>query len=514
MSAVSHSDLSKDDWPIARNKSIHPFFLLILLFYLAVATLYAWQTPKWQAPDEPAHFNYIQYVAEQHQFPVLQPGDYPAQYLEEIKTNKFPPHMSIAPIRYEFHQPPLYYVLAAILYRLTAGLPFAAQFLALRLFSVATGAGILLVTYCLIQAIFPRSLFIPLAATAFVAVVPMHLAITAAMNNDALAELLMLLMLYLSVRTIQEGLAPRRALLTGILLGLVLLTKTTIYLLAIGAVVMSILWQQESPCALSVTKPLAKGRYLLYVFALALLIAAPWFVRNALLYGGMDILGWQRHDAIVAGQLRTAELWAQIGPLSFAQRFIRTTFNSFWAQFGWMGVPVDERIYLALALFTAVIGIGCVLFLIRLRQGQIELTPVQKNALLLMAVVALLSTLTYFAYNLKFVQHQGRYLFTAVGALSLGAALGLQELLRPSTARWLTIVLLLISLLLLIQGLLSGDMHKWTLAVLAPAIAFFAAAGWLPTRWQWLPPVLLYTAFLGLDLLCLFRYIIPALKIA
>lgn len=496
------------------KKSIHPFLCLIVLSYLVLGILYAWYTPKWQTPDEPAHFNYVQYLAEEQRLPVLQPGDYPYQYLEEIKAKKFPPDMSIAPIRYEFHQPPLYYALAAILYRLTAGLPSDVQFLTLRLLSVILGVGILLTTYYLVWAIFPHNYVLPLVATAFVAVVPMHVAMTAAINNDALAELLALLILYIAIRTLQEGPTQKRALLSGLLLGLALLTKTTIYLLAGSAIVMSTLWPQELLPNSSSTRLLARWRYLLYAFAIALLMAAPWFVRNAIVYGGLDILGWQRHDSIVAGQLRTADLLVEIGPLAFAQRFIRTTFNSFWAQFGWMGVPIDERIYLALALFTALLGIGFCLFLLKTKRCQTGLRPIQNRALLLMAGVALLSVFTYLAYNVKFVQHQGRYLFTALSALSVGASLSLQELLRPHTARALAIVLLLLSLLLFIQGLWSGDIHWWVLTTLLAASVFFVAAGWLPPAWQWLPPILLYFAFVLLDLLCLFRYIIPALSMA
>lgn len=495
-------------------KSIHPFLLLILLSYLALGTLYAWLTPKWQTPDEPAHFNYVQYLAEERHLPVLQAGDYPYQYLEEIKAKKFPPDMSVAPIRYEFHQPPLYYVLAAILYRLTAGLPFEAQFLALRLLSVSFGIGILLATYYLVLAIFPDTQFLALAATAFVATVPMHIAMTAAINNDALAELLTLFILYTSIRALQKGLTLRRALFSGLLLGLTLLTKTTVYLLAGSAIVMSTIWTQKPlPNAPSV-RPLSKQQYLLYAFAIALLIAAPWFVRNIKVYGGLDILGWQRHDSIVTGQLRTAELLAEIGPLAFAQRFVRTTFNSFWAQFGWMGVPVDSRIYLALALFTALLGVGFCVFIYRTRKGQTVLTPVQGRVLWLLAVVVLLSLFTYLAYNLKFVQHQGRYLFTALSALSIVAALSLQELLRPSTARVLAVALFLLSLLLCVQGLWSGDMHGLSVAMLLSSSAFFIAAGWLPARWQCFPPILLYLSFLLLDLICLFCYIIPGLSIA
>jgi len=36
---------------------------LILLGYLVAGALYAIYTPPWQAPDEPAHFNYLRQVA-------------------------------------------------------------------------------------------------------------------------------------------------------------------------------------------------------------------------------------------------------------------------------------------------------------------------------------------------------------------------------------------------------------------------------------------------------------------
>ena len=93
---------------------------LVVVLYLALATAYAVYTPAWQAPDEPAHYNYVSYVAEEGRLPVLAPGDYPAAYLEEIKARRFPADMSIAPLRYEAHQPPLYYLLAAGVYRLAA----------------------------------------------------------------------------------------------------------------------------------------------------------------------------------------------------------------------------------------------------------------------------------------------------------------------------------------------------------------------------------------------------------
>ena len=123
---------------------------LILVLYFALGVLFAVNTPSWQAPDEPAHYNYVRYLAEKGSFPILHMGDYPHAYLEELKSRKFPPDLSIDPLRYEFHQPPLYYALTAPIYGLTGGDP-----LALRLFSVVLGSGVVLLAYATARRIFP-----------------------------------------------------------------------------------------------------------------------------------------------------------------------------------------------------------------------------------------------------------------------------------------------------------------------------------------------------------------------
>ena len=483
---------------------------VILGCYLLLGTLYAWQTPRWQTPDEPAHFNYIQYVAEENQLPVLEAGDYPHQYLEEIKAARFPPDMSIAPLSYESHQPPLYYVLAAILYRVTADLAFDLRFLALRLLSVVLGAAALWVTYHVVRESFPDAGFLSLAATAFAATVPMHLAMTAAINNDALAALLLALLLWQAVRAIQKGLDRRRALAMGVLLGLVLLTKTTIYLVAGGAVLMTALL---SPASVAGRRSLrARAGWLAVAMALALLLASPFFVRNARVYGGLDILGWQRHDSIVTGQLRTVDLMAQTGLASFARRLVLTTFRSFWAQFGWMGVLVDERIYLALALWTSLLAAGLAVFGVRLGRRRIVVTAGQARILLLFFAATALTVLTYLGYNIKFVQHQGRYLFPALIPLALGAALGLKELLRPRVARALAVALLLAVLALLVRGVLAGDVFVWGMLLLLAAAVTLASAGWPLAGHTRALAVPLYVAALGLDWMCLFGFIVPALR--
>ena len=552
----------------------HYFFtVLIIATYLTTGILYAVNTPPWQVPDEPAHYNYIKYLAENYRFPVLQMGDYPHHYLEEIKARRFPPEMSIEPLRYEFHQPPLYYVLATAVYKL-----FAGRLLPLRLLSVLLGCCLLWVAYHIAKEIFPKDEAVALGTTAFVAFVPMHIAITAAVNNDTLAELILAVILWMLVRYVKlvgwsdgrmarwsketpdhlttrpmrgraEGLG--RFVGLGVLMGLGLLTKITTLVaipVALVAVVVKEGWLEQrgktppptrGRPVLSETEGLGGGgfcdtegppspvpslrgrgnallaerlrRYLLPAtcFLLpALLLILPWLLRNVSVYGGLDILGLQRHDAIVVGQPRTAEWLAQFGATRFAHDFVLTTFRSFWAVFGWMGILVDQRIYLILALLCAVVGLGLVLFATNYMNFT-NLSSQKRMALGLLALSAFFTLLSYLWYNLTFVQHQGRYLFPALIPIGLAVALGLREILARDNVKVVALLFLAGTLILAAKGLITGDFNRLSILLLGGVAVAFGIKALLSEKYDDLVFALPYLGLFGLDLICLFKFIVP-----
>ena len=495
----------------------HLVLFLIIVIYLVIGTLYALLTPPWQIPDEPAHYNYVRFVAENLRYPVLQMGDYPHEYLEEIKAKRFPSEMSIDPIRYEFHQPPLYYSLAVPFYWLTQFWPPAQQVIALRFLSLLLGGGVVYLAYLIAREVFPTSEVLALGTAAFVAGVPMHLAMLAAVNNDGLAELILAGILWMLVRYVKEGekgkegtegKVPWRLVGLGVLVGLGMLTKTTTLIsipLVLVAVVLAI---GHRPSAIG--HRLSAIRYQLFaIFLPALLLTLPWFVRNASVYGGLDILGWTRHDAIVIGQPRTADGLAQYGAARLVKDFLLTTFRSFWAQFGWMGVPVDERIFLLLALLCALVGLGFLIYLVRVVRQRDTLSAYQKTALGLLALSALLTLLSYLWYNCKFVQHQGRYLFPALVPLGLFFALGLREILSRERAKIVAILALVGLLLLAAKGLLASDFNKWSMALLGGTALAFGLKTVLPERYDDFAFALPYLGLFALDAICLFGFIVP-----
>ncbi len=445
---------------------------LIVSVYCALGVLYAVQTPRWEAPDEPAHYNYVVDIAENQRLPVLQMGDYPHHYLEEIKAAKFPPHMSIEPIRYESHQPPLYYLLAAAVYKVTGSLGEDGQFLALRLLSVLLGCLLLLLSYAIVKEVLPGQEFLALAATAMIATVPMHIAMTAAINNDVLAELILASIILLCIKHLKSGLSTRQVLALGFLLALALLTKTGIYVPAVVSVLFSVTVRARTEGARAFLRQIG------LISGLAL-FSAWWFVRNLLTYGDLDLFGWHRHDSVVLGQPTTAQWISEHGLFKTIQEFFVVSFHSFWAQFGWMGILIDSRLYALLGLVSILVSVGLILFLVRAIRDRRALSRFQWWALGLLCLVFVLVTAGHMLYNLKFVQHQGRYLFPALVPIGLAFALGFGE--------WTDIFIRLLSQL--------------------P----------LPKRAQELVPnivkgtafALFYVGFLMLDVACLYLFIVP-----
>lgn len=458
--------------------------VFILIAYLALGAAYALQTPAWQAPDEPAHYNYIKFIAQNRALPVLQMGDYDQAYNEEFTRT---PHniasLSIDPLRYENYAPPLYYLLAAPIYALTDG-----WITAIRLLSVVLGGALVAAAYLIGAEAYPDQLPLALGGAAFVAFVPQHLAMMSAVNNDSLSEFLIALVVLQSMRLFRfRRIANRTLVLLGVTLGLGLLTKATFYYTAVPiAFIALILYSRRY--ALRLTQ-------YVFVFAPALSIGALLWIRNLVVYGGLDVMGLARHNAVVVGQPATAQWLIDYGVGGLLQRFLATTCRSFWGQFGWMSTPMPDREYLILGLLSVVALIGWVWWLIQGMKdapggpplhgnghgqggGMKRLTP-QAIILILLFVLTLGG---YLYYNLTFVQHQGRYLFPALIPIGLAFAIGWWQILekfKEWIARWR-----------------SRSKRDWT--------------PWLDQA-QLIAFALIFIYLARLDLVALQRYIIPNL---
>ncbi len=423
------------------------FLLVILAAYLVVGALFALYTPDWQAPDEPAHYNYVAQVAAGDGFPMIEPGDWQQAYQEALKAARFAPELldELGSIEYEDHQPPLYYLLASVVYRLTAG-----SLQALRLLGVVIGAGVVLCAYAIGKLLYPQRAAVGLGAAAFVAFLPQHVAMLAAVNNDSLSELLIGLTLLVTLLYL-FAYPPltsqyRGEVLLGVLLGLIFITKSTGYLMA-GVVVLALLlrWRRSGQPAGALI------RVVVVALLPALILGGLWWARNIAVYGFPDFLGLRAHDVVVADQLRTADYIASIGFNAYLSSAVQTTFNSFWGQFGWMALPLPEWMYMGFAglLVVALSGLLLRRFLPLSPSPTESEVKHRRDAWLCIGLLLLLALLAYVYYNTEFVQFQGRYLFPALIPLGLLVALGLDAwprwlLPRVALAQWAVPALLLL----------------------------------------------------------------------
>jgi hypothetical protein len=184
------------------------------------------------------------------------------------------------------------------------------------------------------------------------------------------------------------------------------------------------------------------------------------------------VMATLRHNLEVADQPRTSQWLSSFGAAEVARRFVVTTFQSFWGQFGWMGVVMDRRVYLALLVFSAALALGAGWSAWRHYR---DLIPFERDgAKILLACVACTVGL-YLYYNLTFVQHQGRYLFPALIPIALAAVAGLWQ-----WAAWI------------IQGLRLKSLSRQTTAEAVLVLA----------------PVALMAV---LDVFALYRFILPSL---
>lgn len=547
----------------------HPLIILaiILIGYLVAATLFAIMTPPWQMPDEPAHYNYIAHIARGEGLPVLKMGDFDANYIGQIVSERFPSELSVEPLRYEFYQPPLYYLTAVPVYwfangmnDVTAPADYGHALSALRIYSVLLGLGTLLLIYNCLAVAFPTRPAIRLCATAFAATLPMHVAMTAAVNNDSLAIFLLLAASLVLLRWMKAALADKaldmkgQFLLLGMLLGFGLMTKiyAYIYLPVCLLIIGLISWRKADfrQALISVG----------WVLLPAILLGLPIWIRNMALYGLFDPLGMTWHDAVVVGQATTQGWITQNGWDAYWERAIGFTFRSFWGVFGWLGLFWDERLYSTVRILSITIGIGFVgavastiSSVISLRssdnRSEDDNRPFHWWVALLLGLTAAAALAGYVIYNFKFVQHQGRYFFWGILPISTFFAFGWRQFMRANTGLGASLSAILILSGLAFYSLILGDRNPWTLLsyliviglLLLQVLQLFAdllrdneAKGPAPKWMTWIPssvhslvstrifmqgramiqPLLWAAPFLFMFALCLlsiFGYIIPQL---
>lgn len=393
---------------------------LLLLIYLLLAIGYDVATPYGEAPDEPSHMGYLEYL---------------------VVNGALPPIQADAPTTEAF-QPPLYYLIGAgvVLTAKALGVPWKDEPLTpdlrgnvdarngvdpkamlylhpqeerwppwpylLRTLSIVAGLGFVLLTYATARTLVPApaSSTVALLSAAFAAFIPQSTYIHVNLSNEPLTDLIAAWIVWLLVRHLFLQYKGSRVVWLGVALGLGMLTKFSIAPMVVPA--LWVLWIRREGSARRMLRDVA-------AVAGAVVLLAGWlFIYKWTAYGDpLSLAAWHR--------MLPSDSTFQIGQLFwFEHPFRWFLWSSWWGVFGWQRAWMPDWTYLCYLAFT-LIGVGGGIYLLARRL----LSTQQKQACAVLLATVALSYALVIGASTYLVAWQGREMFPSL--LSVCVLLGL-----------------------------------------------------------------------------------------
>jgi hypothetical protein len=358
---------------------------LAAALFAGCASVYAIATPLGQAPDEKLHLGYIQLIAQHLQLPVDTP---------------------------ERQQPPLYYLFAAALSRLTESVGV------LQAMSILLGAATVVVVGLCAREVWPARPILWVEASLIAGALPQFQFIAASVSNDALSVLAAAILTYLMIRVALRPPEARIAWAIGVAFAIALLAKETTYFL-IPALLVTLLrfWPQRD---------WAPG--LLPMIALPVVLAGWWFVRNLITF----------HSPLPSLIPLYTNVPLKLTDSSLLNNWGNLTFQSFFARFGNNSTLIQPQAIVYPLLEDAaalLLVIGAAAAAMRWRSWPANARWVA-GACIVIPLVAL-GQMVVNSITIDY-QPQGRYLFVAGPLLALGAVFAVNAM-TSRLPRWVSL---------------------------------------------------------------------------
>lgn len=366
---------------------------LLMLIMLFKGVLWSLAFPLWQGPDEDDHYAVIQFIGEMGRLPdeadVFLPDEVAlSRALADVGRIPYAPEQrqafSQTPIgpnetaftelpvssRTSFelqavgklmHATPLYYVLAAGVYRWSADGDLIYRAQVQRLLAVLVGLPLVIVAYLTARHLFPTNPAMRLTIPILVAFHPMITEITAVVSVDGLLILCYSLLIYLTLRILADGFTWRMGVAVGVTFTVGFLTKPTLngYAPVIGLLLLYDWWRgrDRRPTIIFST---------LLMASIILLPAAWWMQRSYRLNHG-DLFYF---NPVVEGHRIVTNPYYDYPLLTHAIHYHHSVwggiFTTWWAHFGWLDTALPPWVYFVLRglTFLALAGLGYRFYLI------------------------------------------------------------------------------------------------------------------------------------------------------
>jgi 4-amino-4-deoxy-L-arabinose transferase-like glycosyltransferase len=435
---------------------------VLLVFVFANGILWAVAVPLWQAPDEPSHFGTIAFIAEHGRLPEATDNflsdeirlSMNEQQTDSVafrsnnrqvfsdslegpgeKTVRLLPAATRTSAELQanstaMHLPPLYYLFGAGIYRLFYHTDVLTRATAVRVFSVLLLTLTALTSYNVAKLAFPDRLAMRLTVPTLVGFQPMFIHIGSVINTDVLAILIFSLVLYLSMKTVKDGLNTRLALAMGIALGAAVLTKPHVLSVApvIGLALILTLIRNRGTWWQLITRAM--------LILLSFLATCGWWIyRN--LHTGSGVFYTTRTKM---GDVQLGfTFWEYLQ--GYRRALTEDLHRSYWAQFGWLDTHISPVYYDILMLTITLAAFGMIVYwLLILWQRQLN-RQVWQVALLTVGILSVVGgwAIMGFVFTRRtgfFMPRQGRYYLPSLIANSALLALGILTLLPRPLRPW------------------------------------------------------------------------------
>lgn len=333
--------------------------------------MYLRATPFGQAPDETSMLNYIKDIALNLSLPVHAP---------------------------ERQQPPLFFLLAAAVYKL---LP---SYISIRWMNLVLGSLIIPLTVACAREIWPENPGRWMLAGLLVGSLPQFQFISMSVANDTISNVLAAACVLVALKVI-KGARPNLELTlwASIIAGLALLAKETDYIVALAMYAVIIyIWKDY----------LNDHKYFWLLLVVPLLIAGWWFVRNLYVYRSLLPHLSPKFKSSVG----------RLDKLSLVTLYLTWLFESFFGKFGNMTtlLQIDGHAYIfvygTFLLYCIIGAFGFGYMLPRMNKVDAR-SFIAGIFVVLIPVLAFIQTLAYGIF-IDF-QAQGRYLYVALVPLAL-----------------------------------------------------------------------------------------------
>jgi len=414
-------------------------WLFVVFFALAVAN--GLILPSFEAIDEPVHFNFVRYLAAGNGLPDQRDFVLAQEY----------------GFAQEGGQPPLYYVLSALILRglgegvgdvaaltrpnplstcgdtsqpYSKGLwmrdpqreawPYRGAALGvhvLRLFSAVLGLVTIGGVYLTARTVFPENRGVGLVAAALVGFSPRFLTHSAAITNDNLVTALAAWGVYLTVDTLRRGPSLARSLALGTVIGLAMLAKVSgMFLLPLAALALADVAWRERKWRRSLV-------HLALIGLLGVAIAGWWYVGNLIRYGNPGLMPLFTQETGQRAQ------WPPHLVIPETLKFLST----YWAAEPYCEIRLGFLPVYGLLSLVGLVGLVLGLRLsFRAERGissTVPAAPATRRGAALLALWAGVTFAAWFRFNAMVWAPDGRYLFQAHAAIAPLLAAGLMNVI-------------------------------------------------------------------------------------